>query len=114
MLQPLEQARARSANLEDDHRAATRFSDFWEVLGLVPRLWQVPIFTPAVDSATRDWIGDGNCWIIRGIAHSGWLARALACPKRLKLTRFRGHPRICVKGVHDAQQQGKEASTISA
>jgi hypothetical protein len=31
----------------------------------------------------------------------------------LKLTRFRGHPRICVEGVHDAKQ-GKEASTISA
>ena len=31
----------------------------------------------------------------------------------LKLTRFRGHPRICVEGVHDAKQ-GKEASTIPA
>jgi len=31
----------------------------------------------------------------------------------LKLTRFRGHPRICVEGVRDAKQ-GKEASTIPA
>jgi DNA-binding response OmpR family regulator len=31
----------------------------------------------------------------------------------LKLTRFRGHPKICVEGVHDAKQ-GKEASTIPA
>ena len=31
----------------------------------------------------------------------------------MKLTRFRGHPRICVEGVHDAKQ-GKEASTIPA
>jgi hypothetical protein len=31
----------------------------------------------------------------------------------LKLTRFRGHPRICVEGVHDAKQ-GKEAGTIPA
>jgi len=31
----------------------------------------------------------------------------------VKLTRFRGHRRICVEGVHDAKQ-GKEASTIPA
>ena len=31
----------------------------------------------------------------------------------LKLTLFRGHPRICVEGVHDAKQ-GKEANTIPA
>jgi len=31
----------------------------------------------------------------------------------LKLTRFRGHRRICVEGVRDAKQ-GKEASTIPA
>jgi adenylate cyclase len=31
----------------------------------------------------------------------------------MKLTRFRGHPKICVEGVHDAKQ-GKEASTIPA
>jgi hypothetical protein len=31
----------------------------------------------------------------------------------MKLTRFRGHPRICVEGVHDAKQR-KEARTISA
>jgi hypothetical protein len=34
-------------------------------------------------------------------------------PSNLKLTRFRGHPKICVEGVHDAKQ-GKEASTIPA
>jgi len=30
---------------------------------------------------------------------------------RMKLTRFRGHPRICVEGVHDAKE-GKESITI--
>ena len=46
---------------------------------------------------------------------ASWRARrrSSCSGARLKLTRFRGHPRICVEGVHDAKQ-GKEASTIPA
>jgi hypothetical protein len=83
-------------------------------------VWGIFLYTPAnilarFLEAPRDWVSSPwQSYLKRVRPMVGAIALCLGLyGGYLKLTRFRGHPRICVEGVRDAKQ-GKEASTIPA